>query len=204
MTAKQNIYKKLNDALAEHNTNHPLPQYDDAILHSPPKLEGNDLWQIFARNFSSVSGIPMDSPTQLVTFLQQENATLGYCDPSLMDSVGSHLTAAGIQVETHYDRERYDDYQFGITRAAGVIAESGTIILTDESTSDRLAALAPWIHIAVLSNEQDICRTIPDAIKTFSNSPNIIWATGPSKTADVEGILIEGVHGPGKQILLKL
>ena len=32
--------------------------------------------------------------------------------------------------------------------------------------------------------------------------PNIIWVTGPSKTADVEGILIEGVHGPGIQIAL--
>ena len=34
------------------------------------------------------------------------------------------------------------------------------------------------------------------------DSPNIMWCTGPSKTADVEGILIEGVHGPGEQIAL--
>ena len=45
-------------------------------------------------------------------------------------------------------------------------------------------------------------RTIPDAIAAFGDSPNIIWCTGPSKTADVEGILIEGVHGPGEQIAL--
>jgi len=47
-----------------------------------------------------------------------------------------------------------------------------------------------------------IHRTIPDAIAAFGDSPNIIWCTGPSKTADVEGILIEGVHGPGEQIAL--
>jgi L-lactate dehydrogenase complex protein LldG len=43
---------------------------------------------------------------------------------------------------------------------------------------------------------------MPDAIAAFGESPNIIWCTGPSKTADVEGILIEGVHGPGEQIAL--
>jgi L-lactate dehydrogenase complex protein LldG len=36
----------------------------------------------------------------------------------------------------------------------------------------------------------------------LGSDPNIIWCTGPSKTADVEGILIEGVHGPGVQIAL--
>ena len=39
-----------------------------------------------------------------------------------------------------------DDYQFGITRGAGAIAETGTIILNDASTSTRLerpGALGP-------------------------------------------------------------
>ena len=43
---------------------------------------------------------------------------------------------------------------------------------------------------------------LSNAIAAFGDSPNIIWCTGPSKTADVEGILIEGVHGPGEQIAL--
>ncbi len=118
-----------------------------------------------------------------------------------MESVGNHLAEAGLQVETEYDRSRYDDYAFGITRATGAIAESGTLILNDEQTSDRLAALSPWVHVGVVAREE-ILRTIPDAIDSFGDSPNIIWATGPSKTADVEGILIEGVHGPGEEIAL--
>ena len=74
-------------------------------------------------------------------------------------------------------------------------------MLDDDLTSDRLAALAPWIHVAVV-DPATIVRTIPEAIARFGNSPNIIWVTGPSKTADVEGILIEGVHGPGEQIAM--
>jgi len=40
------------------------------------------------------------------------------------------------------------------------------------------------------------------AVAALPVDPNVIWVTGPSKTADVEGILIEGVHGPGRQITL--
>jgi L-lactate dehydrogenase complex protein LldG len=171
------------------------------VLHSPRKLEGSDLWEIFSRNFKAVNGKAMDSVDELAEFLKSSAQTHGYCDPALFDAVGSKLAAAGLTVETAYDRERYDDYQFGVTRATGAIAESGTIIIDDDRTSHRLAALSPWVHVAVLE-KSEIHRTIPEAIAAFGESPNIIWCTGPSKTADVEGILIEGVHGPGEQIAL--
>ena len=143
----------------------------------------------------------MDAVDQLIEFLDGNNQRHGYCDPALFERIGKHLANAGLTVETEYHRDRYDDYQFGITRATGAIAESGSLIIDDDRTSTRLAALSPWIHVAVLE-KAEIHRTIPDAIAAFGDSPNIIWCTGPSKTADVEGILIEGVHGPGEQIAL--
>ena len=73
----------------------------------------------------------------------------------MYDAIGAPLAAAGLTVETNYDRTRYDDYQFGITRATGAIAESGTVIIDDERTSRRLAALAPWVHVAVLERAGD-------------------------------------------------
>lgn len=204
MSSRDAIFNKISQALGEAPADHPLPDYDDDVLLSLPKLAGDDLWEIFVRNFSAVHGIAMTRVDELIGWMQQEGCTLGYCDPALMGSIGSAIADAGIEIETEYDRGRYDDYQFGITRAAGAIAESGSVILNDETTSDRLAALSPWIHIAVLEKEFPLLRTIPDAVAAFGDSPNIIWITGPSKTADVEGILIEGVHGPGKQILIKL
>jgi L-lactate dehydrogenase complex protein LldG len=182
-------------------TKTPLPEYDVTITHSAPKLEGSDLWGIFCRNFKAVNGKPMSSVDELAEFLKSTQQHHGYCDPALFDAIGSKLAAAGLTVETTYDRSRYDDYQFGITRATGAIAESGTVILDDNRTSHRLAALSPWVHVAVLER-QEIHRAMSDAIAAFGDSPNIIWCTGPSKTADVEGILIEGVHGPGEQIAL--
>ena len=197
------IFAKIQSATDALKTKTAYPNYDMKLVHSAPKLQGTDLWEIFSRNFKYVNGRPMDSVETLVEFLNANNQRHGYCDPALYDSIGSKLAAAGLTVETEYDRGRYDDYQFGITRATGAIAESGSVILDDNRTSHRLAALSPWVHVAVLEHSE-IHRTIPDAIAAFGDSPNIIWVTGPSKTADVEGILIEGVHGPGEQIALLL
>ena len=198
---KSEILSKIKAATAGLKTTAPLPDYDVALTHSLPRLEGGDLWEIFARNLTAVHGRPMTSPGEVAAFLKSDGRTHGYCDPAWFDTIGAALTAAGLTVETEYVRERYDDYQFGITRASGAIAESGTLILDDFQTSHRLAALSPWVHVAVLSRDT-IHRTISDAIAAFDDSPNITWCTGPSKTADVEGILIEGVHGPGEQIAL--
>lgn len=199
--SRNTIFTKIRSATSALKDKAPLPDYDVSVTHSQPKLEGSDLWEIFCRNFSAVHGRAMSSVDELAEFLKSSKQLHGYCDPALMDAVGSKLAAAGLTVETTYDRERYDDYQFGITRASGAIAESGTVILDDDRTSHRLAALSPWVHVAVLERSE-IHRTISDAIAALGDSPNIIWCTGPSKTADVEGILIEGVHGPGEQIAL--
>ncbi len=198
---KEAIFTKIKSATAAIKTKAPLPDYDVAVTHSQPKLEGSDLWDIFCRNFTTVHGRAMSSVEQLSEFLKSTRQLHGYCDPALMDAVGAKLVTAGLTVETTYERERYDDYQFGITRASGAIAESGTVIIDDDRTSHRLAALSPWVHVAVLERSE-IHRTISDAISALGESPNVIWCTGPSKTADVEGILIEGVHGPGEQIAL--
>ena len=160
----------------------------------------------FRERLTSAHGRAFTDVTRLGDWLLARGARHGYCDPLLAPALGPHLArAAGgpITLETTLDRARIDDYRFGITRAAGAIAETGTIILDDGHTSRRLGALAPWIHVAVLALDQ-IHLHVADAIAALGDDPNVIWCTGPSKTADVEGILIEGVHGPGEQIALIL
>jgi L-lactate dehydrogenase complex protein LldG len=133
-------------------------------------------------------------------WLAGQGARVGYCDPALLPALGAAISP-DLVLETTLARRRIDEYRFSITRAAGAIAETGTIILNDASTSSRLAALAPWIHVAVLRRGQ-IHAHLAEAIAVLGDDPNVIWCTGPSKTSDIEGILIEGVHGPGEQVAL--
>ncbi len=182
-----------------------LPDYESEFLFSVRHKESEqDGWTEFGENFSAVSGKAMNEVGDLVEFLKEGGFEKGYCDPELKEQVGEVLVAAGLQVSYAFDHQRVDDYVFGITRASGVIAESGTVILNDEDTVDRLAALAPWVHVAVLTDQKKVFANIPQAIENLGNSSNVIWVTGPSKTADIEGILIEGVHGPGVQICLRI
>jgi L-lactate dehydrogenase complex protein LldG len=57
------------------------------------------------------------------------------------------------------------------------------------------------VHVALVERAA-IFADLPQAVAALGHDRNVIWCTGPSKTADVEGILIEGVHGPGVQIAL--
>lgn len=200
---RNTILENVRQALAPLATRTPYPEYDVGQTISPPRAGGGGVWEVFARNLDGVHGRLYRDTTALAGFLRENGHLRGYCDPALEQTVAVGLRAAGLEVVTAFDRAEYDQLSFGITRGTAAIAESGSIVLDDDKTSDRLAALAPWVHVAVLA-ENEIYPTIAEAVAGLGSSPNIIWCTGPSKTADVEGILIEGVHGPGEQIALVL
>ena len=177
-----------------------LPDYDPRLVVTLPP--GADLWTTFCQKLKAVNGLALDSVAALKVHLRERKVSVAYCDPALRTAIGEAL-GPEIAVEYAFDRAKLDVYGVGITRAAGAIAETGSIVINDASTASRLGALAPWIHVAVLA-PSDLWPDIPSALARLGPDPNTIWITGPSKTADVEGILIEGVHGPGEQICLRL
>ena len=200
MSDRESILSRVRGALAPLHERAPLPDYDVELAVLRKLIVGRDLVELFSERIRRVNGLPFTDAAALAEHLRQNQWLRGYCDPVLWPQLASAF-GAGFTVEFEFDRARVDDYQFGITRAAGAIAESGTIILNDTVTSRRLAALAPWVHVAVIDRGA-IHPDIPTAVGALGVDPNSVWVTGPSKTADVEGILIEGVHGPGQQIAL--
>ena len=195
---REKIFSAIQSALEPLPERAAYPDWDDdlVVCHAHPDF--NSAKELVAHKLVAASGKDFDDVGELLQFLVSEGHRFGYCDPAL---AAYFKDRDGISFDTEYNMEKVDDYQFGITRASAAIAETGTLMLKDADTSARLGALAPWVHIAVVK-EEDIVPTVLNAIQRFGDDPNVIFSTGPSKTADVEGILIQGVHGPGIQIAL--
>jgi L-lactate dehydrogenase complex protein LldG len=198
---REAILSRVRGALAPLRERAPLPAYDADIAVMRKLIAGRDLAELFAERIKRVNGLAFTDPASVVNHLRAAGWRRGYCDPVLWPQLSAYFPEREFQIEHAFDRTRIDDYAFGITRAAGAIAESGTIVLNDAVTSRRLAALAPWVHIAVVER-RTIFSDLTEAVAALGADRNVVWCTGPSKTADVEGILIEGVHGPGVQIAL--
>lgn len=170
-----------------------LPEWDDARVVCRPVKEFQSVEEQFRFKFEAAGGIVVDGPDGLAAILSREGLKFGCADPA------AHSRVPGIEIATEFLRERMDDYLFAITRASHAIAETGSLVLTEAGTFSRLAALAPWVHVAVLERAA-ILPDMPSAISRFGQDRAVLFVTGPSKTADVEGILIKGVHGPGVQV----
>lgn len=196
------VFERIRRALATASKPCAMPEYDASIAVAERVLANKPLREAFAERLGRVRGILFTDAPSLVAWLAERGAYHGYVDPALSPLLAPAFSP-NFTLEGELSVRRIDDYAFGITRAVGAIAETGSVILNDETSSRRLAALAPWIHVAVV-RESELFRDVGQALRSLGDDPNVIWCTGPSKTADVEGILIEGVHGPGEQAVLLL
>ncbi|HEY5550427.1 MAG TPA: LUD domain-containing protein [Opitutaceae bacterium] len=201
-SAREQILSRVGAALAPLKERAAMPDWDSELIRLRTAQPPVDPVALFTERMTAVNGTVMHSLAALVAMLAENGWRRGYCDPAIWPRLQAAF-ADGFTVETSFDRTRVDEYDFGITAATGAIAETGTLILSDAGTSSRLGALAPWVHVAVL-DPRTIHADIGAALAVLPKDPNVIWVTGPSKTADIEGILIEGVHGPGVQMALLL
>ena len=104
---------------------------------------------------------------------------------------------AGTRLAANDNDDLLFDCFVGITDVDCAIAESGSLVV---STNGRIrnAWVTPPIHVAIVRAAQ----ILPDLVDLFESATDALDAasttiiTGPSKTADIEGVLVTGVHGP--------
>jgi L-lactate dehydrogenase complex protein LldG len=88
------------------------------------------------------------------------------------------------------------DVDIGVVRAAFAVAETGSICLTDANLGvNALGYLSQ--HLIVLLDPDDIVVNLHHAYRRpeFRQRHYATFHTGPSATADIEGVLIHGAQG---------
>jgi L-lactate dehydrogenase complex protein LldG len=93
-----------------------------------------------------------------------------------------------------------DRAEVGVTSADYALADTGTLVVRSSSEA-RLVSLLPPVHVAVVAKDRllgsldELFTVVPTPADDTSS---MVLITGPSRTADIEQILVRGVHGPGE------
>ena len=89
----------------------------------------------------------------------------------------------------------------GITSVDYALAATGSFVMLSSQSEARLVSLSPPAHIAIfprsllLANLAELLALVP---RPADQTSSMVLITGPSRTADIEQILVRGVHGPGE------
>jgi L-lactate dehydrogenase complex protein LldG len=121
-----------------------------------------------------------------------------------MDSLGEVNVAADTVPEIAGNRDSdgvgapqdLADIDFAIIRASFAVAETGSVLLSDADLRvNGVAYLAQ--HLIVLLDPADIVVNLHHAYRRpeFRDRHYASFHTGPSATADIEGVLIHGAKG---------
>lgn len=106
---------------------------------------------------------------------------------------------AAIEVETG---RSFGDDETGASAAFAAVAETGTLVLVSGPDNPSTLNLLPDTHIVVL-DAADVAATYEDVWSRLRGRygdgampRSVNWITGPSRSADIEQILLMGAHGP--------
>lgn len=203
--SKENILKKIRKALS-HPTPLPFPQSEGTNtvfqpLQQEPEIE-------FAEQFTQLQGKfiycinRQELAFQLGSLVKKQDWQKVYCvEDKLIESVSAQLS----------DRVVKNDLagcDVSITGCEYLVARTGSIVMSTAQSSGRSVSVYAPVHICIAYTSQlvyDIKDALQAAKDKYGNHlPSLItFATGPSRTADIEKTLVVGVHGP-KEVYLFL
>ncbi len=204
-TSKENILKKIRKALT-HSTPLPFPQSESKQSFFQPSSQ--ELEIEFADQFTKLQGkfIYCLNHSELITQLnnlalhQQWNKM--YCREEPLKTA---LRENGFD---HFSDVALKDCDASITGCEALVARTGSIMMSAAQQSGRTVSVYAPVHICIAYVNQ-LVYDIKDALQLIKDKygdqlPSLItFATGPSRTADIEKTLVVGVHGP-KEVYLML
>lgn len=110
-----------------------------------------------------------------------------------------------IQNKTKFEKDIEDfkdkifDYDVSIIEARNAVSSHGIVAVASSKTQPRSLSLTPKVCICLVKKESIVKSMSESLNKIFKEDgrlpTNLIYISGPSRTADIELITIIGVHG---------
>ena len=153
-------------------------------------------------------------PGELKAALLEMRDSLGWKkiathDSELTTPMCTTLALPVLRTDQPYDAAELEQCDVGISGCDALIAQTGSVLVTNQSAGGRaLSALPP--HHVVIARADQLIADLPDAFellrKDYQNDwPSFIsFITGPSRTGDIERILVLGAHGPKRLTIFLL
>jgi L-lactate dehydrogenase complex protein LldG len=203
--AKENILKKIRKALSQ-STPLPFPKSEGTeSVYQPPQQE---LEVEFAEQFTMLQGRfifcinQQELAFQINSLIKKQDWNKVYCtEDKLIAPFAEQLAERLIKTDLA-------NCDVSITGCEYLVARTGSIVMSAAQPSGRNVSVYAPIHICIAYTNQ-LVYDIKDALQGVkerygNNLPSLItFATGPSRTADIEKTLVVGVHGP-KEVYLFL
>jgi L-lactate dehydrogenase complex protein LldG len=198
--ARENILRRIRKALS-HPVPLPFPESENGkpIFNDPE----DELAVVFAQTFTQLQGMfaycenQEDLAQQLSALIREREWKEVYCvEQGLIDK----LSASGLGP---FSKLVLSVCDVSVTTCEYLVARTGSIVMSSAQESGRTTSVYAPIHICIAYTSQ-LVYDIKDALKDLrirykTNLPSFItFATGPSRTADIEKTLVVGVHGPAE------
>ncbi|MBL7746837.1 MAG: lactate utilization protein [Chitinophagaceae bacterium] len=203
--SKENILKKIRKALS-HSTPLPFPQSEGNQPVFQPLQQEVEVE--FAEQFTKLQGKfiycinRQELAFQLSSLVKKQDWQRVYClEDKLIESVVGQLSERLIKTGLA-------GCDVSITGCEYLVARTGSIVMSSAQLSGRTTSVYAPVHICIAYTNQ-LVYDLKDALqgtreKYGDQLPSLItFATGPSRTADIEKTLVVGVHGP-KEVYLFL
>ena len=122
-------------------------------------------------------------------------------DPVVATGVIGIGCEAPVVDDSGFEKRQLETCDAGITACESLVSQTGTILVSSATGGGRGLSILPPVHI-VIAPVHAVVATLGDALHQVRQQydgrlPSLLsFITGPSRTGDIERILVLGAHGP--------
>ncbi len=119
------------------------------------------------------------------------------------------LDLAVLRIDDGYPSAQLESCDASFTECDALVAQTGSVLLTSRSAGGRALSVLPPHHVVLARREQlvgDLYEAYELVKRRYTPGfPSMIaLVTGPSRTGDIERMIVLGAHGPKRLTVLCL